>query len=359
MATAIEGNNKVNKQNIGGGMHPGYSMTKNKPNEDRMTVLSSPGITQISDSAQSGITQISDSAQSGITKISDSAESGITKISDSAESGITILCIFDGHGGEQVSNYVNINMPPKILAEVIKLAPKYEPEKIASILTNEFLSINKDISDMHTGSTGTVCVVTPLYIVTANIGDSPAILFTKEGDLIETTTDHDCKNTDEVTRIIKAGNSIIYLGGTMRLKTGLAVTRSFGDRIQPGVIATPQIYIWEINMDIVYNKSLILAVFSDSFAEELKEIPRRHIGPYLTRNDMIMELNASINSSKNMKTAARNAVRKRVNKLKINGYYQGDNTSLLLMEIKPTLTDANLFYDRKFKKIRKSYASII
>ena len=289
MATAIEGNNNVNKKNIGGSIHPGYSLNPGqKPNEDRIKVLSSK------------------------------------------DKYITILAVFDGHGNDKVSEYLKNNLPQKILEEVIKLAPYYDPHKITEILSSEFISINKGIKDLYGGSTGTVCVVTPKCVITANVGDSPAILFTKEGKIIGTTTDHDFNNTLEVERIMKAGNSVITcINGIKRLKSGLAMTRSFGDRMHPGVIAEPYTYIWDKNL----SESLILAVFSDSFTEELRETPRRHIGPYCTRNDMMGELIQSINKTKSLQRASKRAVNKRINKFKIDNRYCGDNTSLILMEI--------------------------
>ena len=257
----------------------------------------------------------------------------------SPDKNITLLAVFDGHGGSNTSNYVNEKLPNIILPQIIALAPKYNPQEIEKILSREFVKIDDIVKPLFDdGSTGTVCIVTPTHIITANIGDSPAILFTKTGDIIYTTNDHDCSNNIERERVSLAGNPCLKKPGENieRTISGLAPTRGFGDGMRhDGVISKPETYIWEIPY-ISYEQPVeyILCLCSDSFTEQINTQPKLHIGPYNTRQDIVDELNESINTLPTLHDAVVTAVIKRVDMFKFNNMYYGDNTTLILMNIK-------------------------
>jgi len=235
----------------------------------------------------------------------------------------TVLALFDGHGGQEIVKKVNEELPKQIKAAIGKLQ---DPEKVAAILTAEFEKIDSELERTESGSTATVAVILSNHIVVANVGDSPALLFTKEGDLMGTTVNHDCYNPDEATRVIRNGGICIPdRSDHLRLRSGLAVTRSFGDFTHGKkiVIGTPQTYIWP------RIKDTILGISSDSFAEEIITgiSGKRRIESIHTSKDIMGELLISLRENNfNVVDAAKYAVEKRVARL----FNQGDNTSLIL-----------------------------
>jgi len=231
---------------------------------------------------------------------------------------ISVLCVFDGHGGQAVSDFVNRILPGRIYDRV---KSQTDADVIARILQEEFLKMNAEIYAKCTGCTGTVSVVSPTHIITCHVGDSPAILF--QSTLLQSTTDHNCSNAAEIERMRIANNPFTnhYTASL------LAVSRSFGDKGHPGVIAEGQISIWQ------RPKNAYLAVLSDSFTEALKDEPHLHISAYLTREDIVEELLESLRATTTLKEAVQRAVNRRVEKFHINGKYCGDNTTLILYKI--------------------------
>jgi serine/threonine protein phosphatase PrpC len=235
----------------------------------------------------------------------------------------SIFAVFDGHGGAKVSDYVSKLLPLHIKA---KIAGLDKPGTIASVLISEFENIDNELIHVglgHEGSTGTVCVVTRDYIIAANIGDSPAFVFSKDFKLLQCTEDHDCENVAEVKRVSALGETVENSDG-LRLSSGLAVTRAFGDigygKENMVVIATPQIYIWP------RVKGSYLAICSDSFKEGFKN---GQIDKTQDCKDIVNEIKPFFASGDILEKVAVAAVTARVNKLGGNG----DNTSLLLVEM--------------------------
>lgn len=179
------------------------------------------------------------------------------------------------------------------------------------------------------GSTATVCVVTTNNVIVANLGDSPALMFTREGALIYSTVDHDCSDLSEAARMNTVGNGCVYdryLGANanerarildshctndldapqslIRVESGLAPTRAFGDPQHSGVFAVPNIYDWP-RQAFAY-----LCVCSDSFVEGI--MPSGRIGPTRSRTDIVNELLRSIEKDVILEVATQQAVSRRV-----------------------------------------------
>jgi serine/threonine protein phosphatase PrpC len=233
-----------------------------------------------------------------------------------------ICAVFDGHGGSEIVEKIYNELPKRIKQAI---GPFKEPQKIAEIMVAEFEKLDLELEHTKSGSTATVAVILEKHIVIANVGDSPAILFNKKGEILGETMNHDCNNISEANRVKKAGGYCIPdLAGIKRLRSGLAVTRSFGDFIHNKniVIATPQTYIWSREPDA------ILALMSDSFTEEIVTdyLGRESIRPILKSTDIVKELLTSLDHANfNVEIAAKKAVEDRVKYLDM----QGDNTSLL------------------------------
>lgn len=243
----------------------------------------------------------------------------------------SILCVFDGHGGFQTSDYVSNNLAERIdkrLATAFAAAPATFIASVPDILKEEFKKIDGLVNGNwilgDQGSTGTVCVVTPTHVIAANIGDSPAFIFSKAGVLLNETSDHDCYNPDEEARVAAKGAACVISGPIKRLPSGLAVTRAFGD-VRHGkktdiVIAEPQTYTWKREPDT------ILCICSDSFVEGIDmSVPT--IRAMYDNKHIVEELLPFLTDKKwNLQEAARAAVDARI----VNMRKSGDNTSLVL-----------------------------
>jgi serine/threonine protein phosphatase PrpC len=238
---------------------------------------------------------------------------------------ITVLGLFDGHGGPNISELLHVELPKRINQAI---NGTQDTGSIIQIIHQEFERIDNEIGTSTGGSTATIAVITKTDIIVANVGDSPAILFKKDGSLLYHTKDHDCSNEAEHDRISKAGGTCVLLRGVPRLESGLAVTRAFGDYIHDKriVISTPQIYIWP------RQKDTFLGICSDSFTEgnyHFREGTQiyKTIGNIHEPKDIVKELTFILkNNNWNIEKSVKQAVEQRVD----NFNSQGDNTSLLI-----------------------------
>ena len=183
------------------------------------------------------------------------------------------MSVCDGHGieGHFVSDFMK-EILPYDMSENLKnfdLMTKdlKEKEKINQIIketfiiANDKLVENEEINSLFSGSTCVSVIYTPYKLIVPNIGDSRAVLGrlinkeTNEYKAIELSRDHKPTEKDEAQRIIENDGRIqpfIEEGefvGPQRVwikeeeVPGLAMTRSFGDRVAAtvGVISEPEI----------------------------------------------------------------------------------------------------------------------
>ena len=137
----------------------------------------------------------------------------------------------------------------------------YQIIKETFILANEKLVDNEEINSLFSGSTCVSLIYTPEKIIVPNIGDSRAVMGrlinkeTNEYKAIELSRDHKPTEKDEAQRIIENDGRIQPFTedgefvGPERVwikeeeVPGLAMTRSFGDRVAAtvGVMSEPEI----------------------------------------------------------------------------------------------------------------------
>ena len=241
------------------------------------------------------------------------------------EGTVAVVCVFDGHGGPECSRYVEARLPEIIHT---KAAAASGSAAISTMLKEEFATIDGLIKAEHwsreTGSTGTVCVVTATEIIVANVGDSPAVVFTAEGELLHTTVDHDCDNPEEAARVVAAGGHVSEEEGDVKRVNGeLAVSRAFGDfSLKPHVIVEPQIYVWP------RVAGTFLGICSDGLTEKSTEHGIEHA---VTRAELAAKISAGIRTSPNLSAASRKIVQAQADQFISNsGRYQGDNVSLVI-----------------------------
>ena len=191
------------------------------------------------------------------------------------------MSVCDGHGveGHFVSDFIK-EILPYDMSENLKFFNiltdnEKEKEKIFDVIketfinANEKLVSNEEINSLFSGSTCVSVIYTPEKLIVPNIGDSRAVLGrlinkeTNEYKSIELSRDHKPTEKDEEKRILENDGRIqpfIEDGefvGPQRVwikedeVPGLAMTRSFGDRMAAtvGVISEPEIkeYIFNPN----------------------------------------------------------------------------------------------------------------
>ena len=225
------------------------------------------------------------------------------------------LGVCDGHGvvGHEVSDFLRNNLPKELSKSLdhkdletkdIKLK-----KNIFNVIESTFIKINNMLIDdesINSYFSGTTCVsviYTPKKLICANVGDSRAVLgrydkHTKKWAPIELSRDHKPTEPDEAKRILNRGGRIKPFidevtgeeFGPQRIWVkneevpGLAMTRSFGDRVAAsvGCISLPEIKEFDFDEG---DKFLILA--SDGIWEFIEsEECINIIGKYYNNNNI-------------------------------------------------------------------------
>ena len=220
-----------------------------------------------------------------------------------------IFEIFDGHGGDEISSYLQNN-----LAQIYKQNLLLNKGNIILSLKNAFRDADDEMRNQLNieglGSTGTLVHIkweseNDLVVYSANVGDSRVSLISPE-HIIRLSYDHRTTDEKEKKRIIDAGLEII----DDRINGTLMLTRIFGnyeyknniDEIEEneeyednegknnynkGLICEP--FISKINIDLsIENQYLILA--SDGIWDTITEEEIQHIIQYHTDTQQICSI---------------------------------------------------------------------
>ena len=203
------------------------------------------------------------------------------------DKGNFIFGVFDGHGieghliSQSIKNFLNTN------ANTNSFSTK---DKILSLFNNLSSNINSSTSfkAMESGSTAILVFIDDDKIISANCGDSRALLISEiENKIIPLSRDHKPEIPEERKRIIMSGGRVdrIFGMGPYRVffkdadYPGLAMSRSIGDGYahKIGVIDEPEIL--EFNLNNIRPKAIILAsdgVFEFVKNEEIKDIIEKY-----------------------------------------------------------------------------------
>mmetsp|Transcript_12391 Transcript_12391/g.49660 ORF Transcript_12391/g.49660 Transcript_12391/m.49660 type:complete len:398 (+) Transcript_12391:65-1258(+) len=167
----------------------------------------------------------------------------------------SVFGVFDGHGGRTTSSFAAAFFPYvytegvlKALSEAVDKAEEKPkdwnalvgyPQVISDALHETHARLMKSEyakrKSPQDGSTAIVCLFTDGTVVTANVGDSRAVLGTTKG-AIDLSIDHKPDDPKELKRIVAAGGAVeldrygtprIYYKDTAR--GGLALSRALGD----------------------------------------------------------------------------------------------------------------------------------
>ena len=184
------------------------------------------------------------------------------------------MAVCDGHGveGHEVSGFIKRTLPKDLsnalMNKEILTSDKNNKKKIYNIIGSTFIKVNEklisneSINSIFSGTTCVSLIYTPIKLICANIGDSRAVVGrydknNKKWISINLSRDHKPTEEDEARRILKKGGRIKpFLDeetgtevGPPRVWVrddevpGLAMTRSFGDRVAAiaGTICVPEI----------------------------------------------------------------------------------------------------------------------
>ena len=160
-----------------------------------------------------------------------------------------LFCLFDGHGGGQVSKFLQNNF-----GHYMKKILHSDDYNLAFI--NLFHQIDKDIKKLNcpsVGSTATIVFIEQQedkrFLYCANIGDSRCVLV-KKNKVVRLSYDHRVADQNEKNRIISNGGIIV----NGRVYGILMLSRSFGDFLTKdyGVIVTPYVTKSELTEDDLY-----------------------------------------------------------------------------------------------------------
>ena len=184
------------------------------------------------------------------------------------------LSVCDGHGveGHNVSSFIKKLLPEELSSNLKKYDLINDTSNVHEIiidtflLTNEQLVDNESINSIFSGTTCVSVIYTPQKLICPNIGDSRAVLARIESNnliAVNLSRDHKPTEKDEANRIYENEGRIqpfIEEGefiGPERVWVkeddvpGLAMTRSFGDRVAAtvGVISEPEIIEYDFKGD--------------------------------------------------------------------------------------------------------------
>ena len=162
----------------------------------------------------------------------------------------SFAAVFDGHGGDECSNYLVEALPNQLRKEMLehrlalreaieqsramrnKSEQTEDPasELMRKILKTAYLRTDKEFISPKTapqsGSTAATVILLGRRLFAANVGDSRVVLCRNGGQCVELTSDHKPSRPDEAARVRAAGGFILH----KRVMGELAITRAFGDK---------------------------------------------------------------------------------------------------------------------------------
>ena len=175
----------------------------------------------------------------------------------------SFAAVFDGHGGDECSNFLVQALPRNIRSQMFaerdslrnaiensrggsraaagsnsggggnQSEPPTEDatsELMRRILKTAYLRTDKEFispkNAPQSGSTAATVILMGRRLFAANVGDSRVILCRGGGQCVELTSDHKPSRPDEAARVRAAGGFILH----KRVMGELAITRAFGDK---------------------------------------------------------------------------------------------------------------------------------
>ena len=196
--------------------------------------LSKPNTTKDSHTGENEFMRFGVSAMQGWRMNMEDAHISLPNLTETTG----LFAVFDGHGGPEVAKFCAKYMPIELLKN-----PNFKTENYKTALEEVFLAMDTmllndthndllkefkndpDNANSFAGCTANVVLITRKEIYVANAGDSRAIAYTTDGNVIALSTDHKPDNDIERTRIQKAGGYV----SEGRVNDNLNLSRAIGD----------------------------------------------------------------------------------------------------------------------------------
>ena len=184
---------------------------------------------------------------------------------DKSLAPVNFFAVFDGHGGKNVSSYLEENYHKYFVNKFMDLNyGKYNSminnfkkthEHIQTKLEDKFRNISYTV-----GSTSLACLFYKkgncINYYISNVGDCRAVLCNQYNKAIQLSVDHKPNSVDEKNRINQLGGKIYFDGYDWRVGN-LSVSRAFGDiDSKPFVSHSPDVFKYSLSPQ---DKFLILA----------------------------------------------------------------------------------------------------
>lgn len=155
--------------------------------------------------------------------------------------------VFDGHGNDTVSTFCSKYLP-NYLSQSLTRLDHVSAVKDALVRLDASAKAQFNGPDGGGGTTACIVMVLPDKIITANVGDSRAILFSR-GMTHDLSKDHKPSDASELDRIMRNGGFVTQphqTDGVHRVMGRLSLSRALGDwDLRPYVSAASDVTLHE------------------------------------------------------------------------------------------------------------------
>lgn len=219
-----------------------------------------------------------------------------------------LFAVFDGHGvyGKEISSFLTQHMPSMLISD------SSWPRKPQIALRNTAAQVNEKLKchvsgSYNSGSAGCICLVHGDEIISANTGDSRAIIGVKVGGGSnirpqQITEDQTAKNSKERSRILAQGGRIIgdriYCAHSD--DPGLIPSRTYGDfsGMSAGIICNPDIQVQPIDKNTQWLAIMSDGVWENVASSKISSIILNSNGLKAAATDIVLEAKRVIISGK-------------------------------------------------------------
>ena len=191
-------------------------------------------------------------------------DKGISILNINGDPDKALFCLFDGHGGDQVSKFLQNNF----IKYFKDMLPFDDVEKCLIYLFKKLDEKIKNLNCFQVGAAACIIYITKengkRCLYSANVGDTRSILIS-ENNYKRLSYDHRADDSKEYKRIVNEGG-IVFAG---RVYGSLMLGRAFGDWELKSYGVTCEPYIKRININHD-DKYIILA--TDGVWDTLEDI---------------------------------------------------------------------------------------
>jgi serine/threonine protein phosphatase PrpC len=171
---------------------------------------------------------------------------------------ISLAAVYDGHRGAACSDYLASSLERHLencwsdstsAGDLLKKALLHA-DVAFRIKEEERNKGNSNNKPNYPGSTAVVALLVGRHLTIAHVGDSRAVLCSKNNQALAVTVDQTADREDERLRIQNLGGEVsVRMGGWRVGEAGLAVTRSIGDGDLKNIGVTAEAEIFEKDLE--------------------------------------------------------------------------------------------------------------